>query len=110
MASVYRRLGLTREVTYKCRDGPLGILARVAYPNESNQEQDDSAGDHAPVEDEATSKTVDGVKGQQISDDLYTRVMSKISLGPHPRLTPMAVTPTPRLNALLVANPASSKK
>lgn len=69
------------EVTYKRRDGPLGILVRVPYPDESNQEQDNGAADHAPVEEEATTKTVDSVKGQQISDDLWGRVMRQWSVG-----------------------------
>jgi hypothetical protein len=45
-------------------------LVRVPYPDEPDQEQDDGASNHAPVEDEATAKAVDGVKGQQISDNL----------------------------------------
>ena len=67
-------------VTYKRRDGPLCILVRVPYPDEPNQEQDDGASNHAPVEDEATAKAVDGVKGQQISDDLCMRVVKQGSL------------------------------
>lgn len=105
----YRRRA-TWEGTYKGRDGPLGILVCIPYPDKSNQKQDDCAADHAPVEEEATAITVDSVKGQQISDDLCWSREAEDTRSASRNLTPMAVTPTPRLKALFVANPASSKK
>ena len=45
-----------------------------AHPIQMNPMKSKMA-DHATVEDEATTKAVDGVKGQQISDDLSTRVV-----------------------------------
>ena len=55
--------GPSENMTYKCSDGPLDVFVSVPYPEESNHEQDNGATDHAPVEQEPTTKTVDGIKG-----------------------------------------------
>ena len=57
-------------VAYKRRDAPLSILVRAPYLDKSDEKQD-----------EVTTKAVDGVKGKQISDDLYARVAKQTSLG-----------------------------
>lgn len=78
---IYPWQGFAGKVTHKGRDGPLGFWVRIPNPNESNQEQDDGASNHAPVEDEPTAQAVDGVKGQQISDDLCARAVMQRSAG-----------------------------